>query len=65
MSRGRQTEEERMRREFIEMPGATYSANDLKKAYDIAPWAAKIAKVEGGYMAFESIVDYDTWRNQK
>jgi hypothetical protein len=29
------------------------------------PWAAVIAKVEGGYLAFESINDYRTWRNQK
>jgi hypothetical protein len=30
-----------------------------------APWAAKIAKVYGGYMAFESVTDYRTWKNQK
>lgn len=30
-----------------------------------APWAAKIVKVEGGYMAFESVNDYETWKRQK
>lgn len=29
------------------------------------PWAAKIAKVDGGYKAFESVSDYDMWRNQR
>lgn len=29
------------------------------------PWAAKIVKVEGGYKGFESIVEYEIWRNQK
>jgi hypothetical protein len=26
-----------------------------------ARWAAKIVQVEGGYMAFESVADYETW----
>ncbi len=30
-----------------------------------APWAAVIAKVEGGFIAFESTSDYATWRKQK
>lgn len=30
-----------------------------------APWAAIIAKVDGGYLAFESAADYATWRHQK
>ena len=54
-----------MKQQFIEMPETTYSAEDLKKAHEIAPWAAKIAKVEGGYMAFASIADYDMWRKQR
>ena len=28
-------------------------------------WACKIGRVEGGYRAFESIVDYRIWRNQR
>lgn len=30
-----------------------------------APWAAEIITVEGGFMAFESSSDAETWRNQK
>lgn len=30
-----------------------------------AQWAAKIVRVDGGYMAFESIDDYRMWANQK
>lgn len=36
-----------------------------KQALKLAPWAAKIVKVEGGFKAFESITDYETWKNQK
>lgn len=36
-----------------------------KEAEKKAPWAAKIVKVEGGYMAFESINDYKVWIKQK
>lgn len=30
-----------------------------------APWAAIIAKVTGGFIAFESIDDYKTWKGQR
>ncbi len=30
-----------------------------------AQWAAVIARVEGGFLAFESYSDYVTWRGQK
>lgn len=37
----------------------------LEEALDaLAPWACKIIEVEGGYHAFESITDYNTWINQ-
>ena len=29
------------------------------------PWAVMLVKVEGGYMAFRSFTDYDTWKNQR
>lgn len=35
------------------------------QARKLAPWAAKIVKVSGGYRAFESIADYMTWKAQK
>lgn len=28
-------------------------------------WAVKIVKISDGYIAFESIDDYKTWKNQK
>lgn len=40
-------------------------ANSKREAYDMAPDAAKLIKVCGGYMAFDSIEDYETWRRQK
>ena len=36
--------------------------HQAKKA---ATWAAKIVKVDGGFMAFEFITDWETWINQK
>ena len=29
------------------------------------PWAAKVAKVCGGYIAFESLDDYQIWKKQR
>lgn len=34
-------------------------------ARNAMPWAAKIIKVEGGYMGFESVDDYQIWQNQR
>lgn len=47
-----------MRKEFIE-------AKTRKQAAKLAPWAADMVKVDGGYMAFESADDADTFRSQK
>ena len=47
-----------MRKEFL-------AVKTRKTAVKLAPWACKIVKVEGGYMAFESWDDLRTWRNQK
>ena len=35
-----------------------------KNAIDAMPWATKIIKVDGGYMGFESIDDYNVWKSQ-
>lgn len=40
-------------------------AKTKKEAQEQAPWAYKIVKVDGGYMAFERVQDYETWKNQK
>jgi len=47
-----------MRKEFIEV-------ENRFEAIVQAPWAAIIAKAEGGYWAFESLVDYRIWKSQK
>jgi hypothetical protein len=47
-----------MRSVFIE-------AKNRKEAEDRCPWAAIIILVEGGYLAFESMQDYENWQNQK
>ena len=31
---------------------------------DVAPWAAIIVAVEGGWIAFESVTDYEVWSRQ-
>ena len=41
------------------------NALTAKQARKLAAWAAKVAKVGGGYLAFESVADYQTWRKQK
>jgi len=46
-----------MQTKFIE----TTSRRAAQKA---CPWAAIIAKVDGGFRAFESVADYRTWRRQ-
>lgn len=47
-----------MRKEFT----ACHSRSTAKRR---CPWAAVIAKAEGGYWAFESVADYSVWRNQR
>jgi hypothetical protein len=46
-----------MKTEFFEVCTET-------EAQELAPWAAVIVAVEGGYKAFESINDYETWLKQ-
>jgi len=40
-------------------------AKTRREAERKAPDAAKIVKVDGGYMAFAFLSDYQTWREQK
>ena len=46
-----------MRVQFID-------ATSRQRALKVAPWAARIVKVEGGYIAFESVDSYSTWLGQ-
>ncbi len=43
-----------MRTEFMQ-------CESLEVGYDAAPWAYLVVEVEGGYRAFESMDDYETW----
>ena len=47
-----------MRKEFIQCA-------DRRTAWRHCPWASKIVKAEGGYWAFETLTDYQTWRGQR
>jgi hypothetical protein len=48
----------KMRKQFIECK--SYSTAKRR-----APWAYKIIKCDGGYMAFESQNDYKLWNSEK
>ena len=37
----------------------------LTVARDLAPWAAKIVKVTGGWLAFETLGDWHTWHQHQ
>lgn len=47
-----------MRKEFVECKSRATAAKRC-------PWAAIIAKADGGYWIFESITEYRTWKGQK
>ena len=47
-----------MRTQFIECKARGTAARRC-------PWAAVIAKCDGGFMAFESAADYRTWKGQR
>jgi hypothetical protein len=47
-----------MRQQFI-------SCGSRSTAARRCPWAAQIAKVTGGFIAFESVQDYATWKKQR
>lgn len=49
---------------FINADGDEFDTLPGIVVYD-APWASVAVEVEGGYMAFESVTDYETWNNQK
>ena len=47
-----------MRKQFV-------MGTSRRQAAAECPWAAKIVKVEGGYMCFESAAEYESWRQQR
>lgn len=46
-----------MRTEFVQV-------ETREEAENRCPWAAEIIEVEGGFQAFESYADAETWKNQ-
>jgi len=36
-----------------------------KQAQKKCPWASRIAAVTDGFKCFESVTDYEIWKNQK
>lgn len=50
-----------MRRAFVLFDEAPTKADAL----DVCPWASVVVKAKGGWWAFESAADYQTWKNQK
>ena len=34
-------------------------------AEEIMPWAVVIVEVDGGYMGFTQLADYEIWKNQQ
>ena len=53
-----------MRQAFISQEDA-YKPEEGETLTDRYPWAAIIEKVDGGYMAWESVDDYRVWSNQQ
>lgn len=47
------------------MRQAFYECKYRYQAVKEMPWAAVIVKVCGGYRGFESVSDYDIWKDQK
>ena len=41
-----------------------HPVGSYRTARKLCPWAAIIARVENGFIAFESVRDYRTWRRQ-
>ena len=59
-----------MRKAFIEYNEVEAIMNRMDceeedAVFTLAPWAAVFADVDGGYMAFKSVDDCETWMNQR
>lgn len=52
-----------MKQEFFECE--KHNSYWRKKAIEAMPCASKIVPVAGGYIGFESWIDYELWKNQK
>ena len=57
-----------MRQEFVPRPAAAQpgepSAETEAQVFELCPWASEVVAVEGGWRAFESVRDCETWQRQ-
>lgn len=58
-----------MRKEFIERDEVEAIMNRMDceeedAVFELAPWASFYADADGGFMAFESLSELETWENQ-
>ena len=49
----------------LKMRQAFFECKYRYQAVKEMPWASVIVKVCGGYRGFESVTDYEIWKNQK
>lgn len=49
----------------VKMDTVFLQVQTLEEAKEAAPWAARIVKVEGGYVAFRYVTDEKIWKDQK
>ena len=50
-----------MKKQFVNLN----IAPTIGAAEDLMLWAAIVVEVDGGWVGFESVDDYDQWENQK
>jgi len=39
-------------------------AGSEEEVMELCPWACRVVEVEGGWMAFEDLDEYEVWANQ-
>jgi hypothetical protein len=54
-----------MRKEFIENIDGKEALEFFLSIKELAPWAAVVIVADSGCWCFESVIDANTWRNQK
>jgi hypothetical protein len=53
-----------MRKEFFEEFFAGTEDDEIEIVKDFAPWAEVVVRVDGGWIAFESVKEYEIWKSQ-
>ena len=65
MSFAAQLKSERTRLGLTTSDVCFLAVSTYRQAKQAAPWAAKIARCEGGYMAFRFVKEHAQWLRQK